>query len=105
MWWLQCHAHDIAAGQKHELQKQHFVSDQGHTQSTVKHSYSPDSFIIITCVLLTTVCQILEKTARKYFKTERLVKIILHVHGESFISDPFYCPFFKHHVDDYSNFF
>ena len=24
-----------------------------HTQSTVKHSYSPESFIIITCVLLT----------------------------------------------------
>ena len=23
------HAHDIAAGQKHELQEQHFVSDQG----------------------------------------------------------------------------
>ena len=78
-----------------------------HTQNTVKHSYSPKSFIIITCVLLTTVCQILEKTARKYFKTERLIslKIILHVHGESFISDPFYCPFFKHYVDDYSNFF
>ena len=31
-----------------------------HTQSTVKHSYSPESFIIITCVLLTTVRQILE---------------------------------------------
>ena len=67
------HAHDIAAGQKHELQEQHFVSDQGldlhlknfqndsmknghlkvHTQSTVKYSYSHESLIIITCVLLT----------------------------------------------------
>ena len=77
------HAHDIEAGQKHELQEQHFVNGQSlylhlknfqndfaknkmapmknghlkvHTQSTltVKYSYLPESFIIIImCVLLT----------------------------------------------------
>ena len=73
------HAHDIEAGQKHELQKQHFVNGQGldlhwknvqsdlaknkmapmknghlkvHTQSTLKYSYPLESFIIIMCALL-----------------------------------------------------
>ena len=67
-------AHDIEAEQKHELQEQHFVNGQGldlhlknfqndfakntmapmknghmkvHTQSTLKCSYLPESFIII----------------------------------------------------------
>ena len=64
-----------------------------YTQSTVKHSYSLESFIIITCVLLTMSDS--GKTARQYFKTERLVSLKIILHGESFISDPFYCPFFK----------
>ena len=37
---------------------------------------------------------------------EKLVSLkIIMLHGESFISDPFYCPFFKHYFDDYSNLF
>ena len=41
-------------------------------------------------------CQILEKTAIQYFKTERVVSLKISLPGESFITDPFYCPFFKH---------
>ena len=68
------HEHDIEAAQKPELQKQHFINDQGldlhlkkfqndfaknkmapvknghlnvHTRSTVKCSYLPESLIII----------------------------------------------------------
>ena len=76
---MAAHAHDIEAGQEHELPEQHFVNCQGidlhlknfqndfaknkngsmknghqkvHAQSTVKYLYH-ESFVIITCVLLT----------------------------------------------------
>ena len=53
-----------------------------HTESTVKYSYVPESFIIITCVLSD-----IEKTARQYFKTERVVSLKIISHGASFIPD------------------
>ena len=76
-----------------------------HIQSTVKNSYSPESFIIITCTCVLLTMSDIGKDCLAIFQMERLVSLKIILHGESFISDPFYCPFFKHYFDDYSNFF
>ena len=53
------------------------------------------------------LCQILEKTARQYFKTERVVSLKIISHGASFISDHSIVPSSSITVvsDDYSDFF
>ena len=52
------------------------------------------------------VCQILEKTAGQYFKTERVVSLKIISHGASFIQYLIVLLSFFHALDfDYSNFF
>ena len=51
-------------------------------------------------------CQILEKTAIQYFKTEKVVSLrSVYIVKVFNISDPFYCPFSSISFDDYSIFF
>ena len=44
------------------------------TQSTVKYSYPPETFIMVACVLL-TMLDIVKDYPRQYFKTERVVSL------------------------------
>ena len=65
----------------------------GHLKihSTVKYSYPPESFIIITSVLLTM--SDIGRLSDNILKTERVVSLEIILHGVSFISDHFIVPF------------
>ena len=63
------------------------------TQSTVKYSYLSESFIMITCVLLTM--SDIGRLSDNILKTGREVSFKIIKHDASFISDHFIVPFLK----------
>ena len=64
-----------------------------HTQSTVKYSYQPESFFMITFVLLTV--SDIGRLSDNILKTERVVSLKIILHDVSFISDRFILTFLK----------